>query len=216
MSKLWRILFFPKQVFAELRDNASSVLPLGLLVTCGSICIASIALLDDTVYDEREINTQQFQSDLVATTDRTTRAAHAIVVSALYVLGVVLSLLTLATYYWIGGKSFQVDIAWRRWFAFACWSAVPIIFWSIATTAIVFIGGVDFKHGLAPLTWLGVAQPWAALLNVALPWTVVISIHGIRSWGSQRVGTSTIIVLVPFVLYILIGSYYMSTMAKVS
>lgn len=216
MSKLWRVLFFPKQVFAELRDNTSATLPLALLVVCGSICIASIAFLDGTLTDLGTIDAQQIQSDLGATTNGPARVTDAIVGSALYVLGIVLGLLTLATYYWIGGKSFLVDIAWRRWFAFTCWSTVPIIYWSIATTAIVFLCGVDFKHGLSPLTWLGVDQPWAALLNAAFVWIVVISVQGIRSWGSHRVGTSTIIVLVPYVLYILIGSYYISTMATSS
>ncbi len=213
MTRIWRILFFPNQVFTELRENASSSTPLALLLSCGALCMALIAYVEGVDFNVSELERLQVETEQEGIARGTTRATDAIVGSVLFVIGMVVGLLTLGTYYWIAGKSFQFETSWPRWFAFTCWSAIPVIFWSIATFALVSFFGVEYKNGFAPLTWLGINQPWAALLNVAVVWTIFISIQGLRCWGSQRLSTSTIIVLVPYVLYILIGSFYMTTMA---
>ena len=212
MSRIWRILFFPKQVFTELRENESSFIPLALLLTCGALCMALIAYVEGVEFNMSDLEHLQIETEQEAIAIGTTRATAAIVGLILFVFGIVGGLLTLATYYWVAGKSFQSENRWTHWFAFACWSAAPVIFWSISTGALVLLIGVEYKHGLAPLTWLGIDHPWAELLNVALLWTIFISVQGLRCWGSQRLSTSTIIVLVPYVLYILLGSFYMTTM----
>ena len=233
MNKLWKVLIAPRQVFDELKDTNSFVLPLLLLLATGAVCVATFAYVTpDETYVEHVLDQVEIQEELDVVPEETigdlredllssdgiaaTRISATIVAPVLYVVGIVLGLLILATYYWVAGKSFETGLSWKSWFSFSCWAAMPLVVWSICTFVLLIIGGDGLIHGLAPLTWIGITPPWAVLLNIPLVWTVVISIQGIRSWGSKRSSTSTIIVLVPYVLYVLLGSFYLGIMAMMS
>lgn len=233
MNRYWRILVSPRSLFDEFRDGMPTLTPLVLVLLCGGIYVGVTAYYtEDETYKGHLQDHASTQSELDVLPRETleqmqrsiedpqrideARRNASLVAPLIYAIAFSFGMLVLASYYWLAGLSFQAKIGWSKWFGFVCWAAIPTVYGSIVTTSLIIFLGIEWKNALSPLTWIGWTQPWAVLFTIPLVWIVFISVQGLRSWGNKRVGTSVIVVLVPYLVYVLIGSFFMGVPAIVA
>lgn len=233
LIQLARILVAPRQQFDEFLNGIPVVVPLILVLVTGGIYVGVTALYTDdqtykghlqdhaSVQEEVDIlsedTLEQLQRNIenpqgIEAAKRNTTFMAPLIYAISFSIGLVL----LASYYWVASLSFESKIGWSNWFGFACWAAVPTVYGSLISAALIALFGIEWKNALSPLTWIGWTQPWAVLFTIPLVWIVLISIQGLRSWGNKRIGTSVIVVLVPYLVYILLGSFFMGIPAIVA
>ena len=233
MKALWMILISPRTVFLDFRTRTPILLPLVLVLISGGIYVGVTAYYtDDQTYKGHLQDHASAQSELDVLPEQTldrmvrniedpkrideARRNATLVAPLIYGITFTIGLLLLASYYWLAGLSFDSRIRWSKWFGFACWAAMPTAYGSLVTTVLIASFGIEWKNAISPLTWIGWTQPWAVLFTIPLMWIVFISIQGLRSWGNMRMGTSVIVVVVPYLVYLLIGSFFMGIPAIVS
>ncbi|MXW53990.1 MAG: YIP1 family protein [Gammaproteobacteria bacterium] len=233
MNRYWKILISPRSLFDQFRMGIPILLPLVLVLLSGGIYVGITAYFtDDQTYKGHLQDHASAQSEIDVLPEETlehlqrsiedpqrideARRSATFVAPLVYAITFTIGLVLLASYYWLAGLSFETRIGWASWFGFTCWAAMPTVYGSVITAALISSLGIEWKNALSPLTWIGWTQPWAVLFTIPLVWIVFISVHGLRSWGNKRIGTSVIVVLVPYLVYVLIGSFFMGIPAIVA
>ena len=213
------ILVIPRTVFRDFQDNSVWVLPFLFVLVTG--CAATFLEFQSsrefwTFEDISDVSLQPEDGtgarespalNYPATTDQDTRVWLPIHASINAGLQILFALLILASYFWLIGKSFKPDLSWRKWWGFACWSVTPIAVEAMVKGVLIGVGKSNWIIGLAPFSWIGISLPWANLIAVSLLWSVFVTIQGLQCWGQTKRSISVIFVLIPYVLYVLLGSY---------
>lgn len=233
LVRLWKILISPRSQFEQFRDGIPIVLPLLCVLFSGAIYVGVTAYYTDghtykghlqdhaSIQEEIDILSEEILERLRQDTDESQGISKArrnttFLAPVAYAITFSIGLALLASYYWLVSFSYEERIGWGRWFGFVCWASTPTIYGSVFSVVLIVLFGIEWKNSVAPLTWIGWTQPWAVLFTIPLVWIVFISIQGLRCWGSTRLGPSVIVVLVPYLVYVLIGSFFMGIPAIVS
>ena len=103
----------------------------------------------------------------------------------------------LASWYFAVARYYRVDILWEQWFAFTCWTLVPMI---IVPSARFFITILEASDDPYPVLSIFVVALFY-LLPVA--WTVFLTQQGLRVWTAKGKGITFLISVIPYLLYVL-------------
>lgn len=233
-TNLWRILYAPKSVFDELREDQHTGLP--GLITIGVLAISTfvIAILTTPSYEEVEEYRKQsvlLMEELDRDSEETRRAElyeevygpqdlpqNARVGATLTdvpasILGYLLTLVFLASSFWIVGKSFKSEILWRRWFGFAAWVALPGV---LVVVLDVILAATDRNRILFSFD-VGGIHVYGTTLFIWHAWSFIIAVGGLKSWTSKGWGSCVglaffahLILVIPVFILISIGAAVVS------
>ena len=239
VERLYRILISPREIFDEIREKPSILMPLICILIFGGFWAAvetynvdegvyaleakaqsqmsqlfstllegDLEGLDEQSQELEELNELILEGEdvdveaLGVTSEDIARVRTNATVFApfMFALGTGIVLLLIGTYYFIAAKVVNVEIGWDKWFAFACWAALPYVIGYIARVVLVSFGGADSSNLLDPLTWFGFEEGWAKFLSIPLFWSFFVAIHGFQSWTGKDAKTSTVVVVLPAAL----------------
>ena len=218
-AKLWRILYSPKKVFDELREDQHTGLP--VLITIGAVAISTLVVAILTMPSYEEVEEYRKQSILLESEPDREFARkrrqelyeevygpqdlplHARVRANLTdipesILGYLLTLVLGATSFWIVGKSINSEILWRHWFGLAAWVQLPVVLIVILD---VVLAATDRNRILFSFD-VGGTQNYLTTQTIWHVWSFVISVAGFRSWTSK--GPMACIGLAIFAVLILV------------
>ena len=203
MIRLARILVSPRQVFDGMRDKATFALPLWSILIVAFVCLLLIFIN----YDDVTAGVLQDDGTVMREVDPQLvffLGTGAVVVWAWSSILSVCLLLAWASYYWVAGKVLRVDVGWRNWFGFACWTAVPGILGSVADLFVAKLGGpnppITFSSLPGMIGWFGTTHFEVYWIPFSLVWTLYIAVNGIMSWTQKSLLTSLAIVTPTIVL----------------
>lgn len=213
VDKLWRVLYSPRRVFYELRDDLQVALP--ILALFGATFITSILLLilhplaspttqeideyrnqllqlvdepdqEYAIARRKELREQFFGPD-DSTVDR---APHARIVPrpinlVAQPLGLLALLLLHGTSFWILGKMMKSDLRWNQWFGLVCWSDLPVVVLLALDVVLVAMGSNSRL-----LFFYSFGNAYIAVTTEAIwaAWSFVILVQGLRSWTAKGLG----------------------------
>lgn len=213
VDKLWRVLYSPRSVFDELRDDLQVALP--ILALFGATFITSILLLilhplaspttqeideyrnqllqledepdqEYAIARRKELREQFFGPD-DSTVDRAPNAR--IVPRPINLvaqpLGLLVLLLLHGTSFWILGKMMKSDLRWNQWFGLVCWSHLPVVA-VLALDAVLLAMGSDSR--LLFSFSFGNAHIAATTGVIWGSWSFVIAVQALRSWTAKGLG----------------------------
>ena len=105
----------------------------------------------------------------------------------------------LATWYFAIARIYRVEILWKQWFGFTCWTLVPMIIVPCARLFIFILESLDNP----PLVLSIVVVALFYLLPVV--WTVCLTQKGLRVWTAKGRVITLLISVIPFLIYVLVS-----------
>jgi hypothetical protein len=207
MDKLWRIVFEPRRVFDELRQNQQTKFPIVTILGSAAISTLVVALLSLPPTPE-EIDEYHIQLLLLeAEPDREllqnrkdelseelygprdlpagVRLAATFWHVPISVLNYLLLFAFVGSAFWIATKIVKSEILWKEWFAFTAWINLPLVLIAIFDVVLAAFDRdrpyIQFNIG----EWYIGANYWA--LGIVL--SMIIAVAGLRSWTSKGLRT---------------------------
>lgn len=191
---IWKILTFSsRQVFEEVRPpNTPILLPAIFVLLTSSLLwliLYLIALFDPwdiSVFgDTHPIFELSFGQFVLVFGSSVT----------LIFLGIVCTVVILGTYYFAIARHFQIDILWEHWFAFTCWTLVPMI---VMPGARVFIDVYTISDSAS--LFIGIVVVMLFFI-IPIVWTVSLTQQGLRIWTAKGRGYCLVFSVAPYVIY---------------
>lgn len=213
MDKLWRVLFSPRSVFDELRDDLQVALPIFTLLSFTFIATTLLLVLHplalptaeeldeyrnqllllevepDREYASarrKELREQLYGPD-DSMVDRVPKAR--IEPRPIHLveqpLGLLAFLLVHGTSFWVLGKMMKSDLRWNQWFGLVCWSELPLIVVLVLDVVLLAMGT---NSRLLFSYSFGSAYIAATTEAIWAAWTFVILVQGLRSWTAKGLG----------------------------
>ena len=214
MRRLWRVCTLSREVFDEMIPKTPILFPLVFIVGVSLILwlFASITSTFQAVNlfgDDAGLTEIRSGSDLFL--DRGSLQEEGILrlelsdILASIVLGafelvliVCLKLTLLGTYFYVVGRMMQLDPWWEDWFGFACWTHLPMVIASAATTILII-----FSLGNVTSIFL-LSFVRNALVILPVFWSFCITVQGLRSWTSKDTAFCVTVALVPYTVLVLL------------
>lgn len=107
-------------------------------------------------------------------------ARNVIVEVPFEILGYVIGMVLLGTYYFGIARYYRInDLWWEHWFAFAWWTHVPLILANGATAVIDVYSGTEHPSFLVSLLVIGLC------FLLPIVWSVSLSVQGLRIWTKK-------------------------------
>jgi hypothetical protein len=207
----------PSQGFAELKQSPRNALPLLLLLAGGILVIQwYFTVVDFDWVKDRLLAVFAAKgargAEGVQAVRFVSRGLLKWSTTVTSTLTTILILALEALYLLVIGMAARIRYSYGQWFAFACWSATPLIVGLIPQLLILEFGHVTQTdlNALQPLSLnelffrVSAVSPWyrlsttLSLLTLAQVW---LSIVGLRVWSGRSWGFCTVYMLVPFALY---------------
>jgi len=224
-SVLTNIFAAPSSAFPAIKEQPRAWLPLLLLVVAA--CAVSVLyttsvdlpwLIDRTLdASGRDIPAAQREQAIAAAT-RLPPAVY----GAFGAVGGAITLLVLfavfALYYKIVSQFTHDGIAYKQWFGFVAWCALPGILGALATIVNLAVSDVRFmpQEEINPLSFsslLGIDAQGLGRLQLVLVtrdlttlWTLALSVIGYQIFTKRTLSFSATVVLVPVVCVALLGA----------
>ncbi|MXW53245.1 MAG: hypothetical protein F4X44_11970 [Gammaproteobacteria bacterium] len=219
-NKLLRILYTPRRVFEELREDQHTGLPVLTIIGIVAVTTLVIAILTTPSYEEVEDYRKQAilleeEPDREYARERRNelieevygpqdlpmiaRIGASLTDVPASVLGCLLMFAFVATSFWIVGRSIKSPILWRQWFGFASWIQLPVIPIVILD---VILAASDRNRILFSLN-VGGSSVIATTLFIWHAWSFVIAVGGLRSWTTKGWGTCAGLTLFAFLLLVI-------------
>ncbi|RJG19098.1 YIP1 family protein [Massilia cavernae] len=208
-----QILVEPSKAFAAIRERSHTWLPL-LTVMFGSALmiwwyfqtVDFAWLMNHTMASQPDMTDEQRQA-AQGIMSQTTMGWMS-VAGALIVTPVIYAIFAL--YYLLAGKFLGSDISFGKWFALTAWASLPrLLVLPLMAMQIMTSGGQVPMEDLSMtslnflLFQLPQSHPWAGFLtniDLAMLWSVVLSVIGLRVWTARSLATCVTISLLPLVL----------------
>lgn len=207
---LFRMLYEPDKAFAALREKSHAWLPLAALMTGTAAMLywyfqtVDFAwLADQTIAAKPGMSEEEREAARAVMTPAVMRWSA--IGSAVVAIPVVYALYAL--YYLLAAKFIGSDISYGKWFALAAWASLPrLLVLPLMATQIISSDGRVTMEELSMVTLnflvfqLPVSHPWAGLANnidLALLWSVVLTVIGLRVWTGRRLASCITIGVLP-------------------
>jgi hypothetical protein len=209
----------PSSAFAELRERPRFWFPL-VLVTVTSAALAfwyysivDIEWLKDAMFSKMP---DQQRAAAMGMMTRTTLLWSSVVGTFIaYPIVMAVS----ALYWFVAGKVTRLSPQYKHWFAFSCWTSLPLLISSVVAAIFLLIGdSPQISPGaLQPLSLnelifhLPMGSPGQTLLeslNVPAILTWALAIIGVHVWSQRSWLFSTIFVLLPAVAFYGIWAFF--------
>ena len=202
----------PSSAFAELRERPKFWFPLVLLtvVIAGTTAwyynVVDIEWLKDTMFASMPADQKAAAMGIMT---RTTLLWSSVVGTLIMMP----AFMAVAALYWfVAAKVTKLTPGYKHWFAFSCWTAMPILINAIVAAIFLVISdttqlapGVLQPLSLNELIFhrpLGTpGQAFLESSNLVSVLTLVLSIIGVHVWSRRSWLFSTIFVMLPWVLF---------------
>lgn len=212
----------PSEVFAAIKERPSPWLPLLLLLLGHSATIylymtsVDLAWLLDRQLQAAELTDAQRTQAVDATLQVPASALGAI--QAVFTCAIIVIIYAMTALYYTGvAFATNTGIKFKQWFALVSWCALPTVLGLLATLVNILTGDMRFvvQEAINPLSFgnlLGIDAPNASTverillsLDPTTLWTVVLSILGFQAFSQKSIVHSTIVVLAPIGMIVLIS-----------
>ena len=219
-DKLFRILFTPRKIFDELREDQHTGLPVLTIIGIVAITSLVVAILTTPTYEEVEEYRKQavllqeepdreyakkrsneLFEEVYGPQDLPMNARIGASLSDIpaSVLGCLVMFVYVASIFWIVGRSIKSEILWRQWFGFAAWIQLPVVLTVILD---VILAASDRTRILFSFN-IGGSSVIATTLAIWHTWSFVIAVGGLRSWTAKGWGTCIGLTLFAFLLLVI-------------
>ena len=218
MSHLINIFLEPAKVFADLREKPAFLAPMLVVILVGMASILAYFLQVDPVWFEqhqiaqvRATNPEMSEAELQQMQQFMPGARVSMVIMlAMSVLMPLLVWLLLAVYYLMAGKVAGNDVGFRRGFALAVWSSMPITLASLMALVGAFVSSP--QTGLEQIQYLNADQilgvpvdsAWLTVsrsFSLVYLWVWLLAAMGWKVWFRSSWTQALFVVLLPWVLY---------------
>lgn len=95
------------------------------------------------------------------------------------VLGYIVYLVLIGTYFFVVARCFNIKTAWEYWFGFTCWTHIPMVITAIGVSVLLVYSSIG-----DPSTYVVVILS-IPLLLLPLVWTGLLSAIGLRTWTTK-------------------------------
>lgn len=215
---VFNIFFSPKRAFETVEQTGGFFMPLVTLIV-SSIVVSYLyakgidfswlvdKLISDGMAGAPPEQVEQFRKQFT----QETFFRDSVVMAG---VGPLLLLVLFAGYLAMCAAALGATYSYTRWFAFTCWSHVPVLLSNLSVVAVL---AFDKTGRLAPETLdpqalnsvlqYSSSHAWYRLVSlISLPqiWIWIIMIIGFSLWSKRSMPISAGVVMLPYVLYALI------------
>lgn len=209
----------PKRAFASIEKRGRILLPFILLVICTGLITFLYAssvdfswmvdqIISSTMSERSGEEIEGFKNYYTYETFFSTAIASAIVIQ-------IAVLLLLASYLSFVGKVINTTHGFKLWLSMVSWAYLPTLLSSLAIAVSIFLS-TDGQLSIETLDPLSLNSLWlnwnsmhdwfavASILTIPQIWVWVIMTIGFSHWTKKSIPVSAVIVLAPFVVYMLL------------
>ena len=226
MKRLVEIIYKPADVYAEMKEDPSPVLPLVVVLVVLVVCaILAVSLIDPEAVAAQQLQAQETllkqmnvpEEQIELQMEQMKQALDAPTTGVMTMIGApigavvayffVLILLTL--YFLIVSKTMKLDLSFSDWFAFSCWGVVPMILPAVVAVLAVIADPttVTPPDYLAPLIWFGLTLGgYEGALSIDNILMIFIMAMGFQVWSQKSVGVSVTVAVVPFLIGVILAT----------